>query len=76
MNKPITVAYENFKSDLTKLINNSGLPAFVVELVLRDYLSEVGIIAQNQLQSDKTKYEKYLMSNSEILNTEIDKDGD
>lgn len=58
MNKPISVVCEEFKQGLAVLINNSGLPAFIVEPVLRNCLNEVKIIADNQFRLDKSAYEK------------------
>lgn len=60
MNKPSTIVYEEFKQNLANLINTSGLPAFIIEPVLRDYLSEVKAMAQRQYQMDKAEYEKAL----------------
>jgi hypothetical protein len=60
MNKPSTIIYEEFKQDLANLINNSGLPAFIIEPVLRDYLIEIKTLAQKQYQADKAEYEKSL----------------
>lgn len=60
MNKPSTIIYEEFKQDLANLINDSGLPAFIIEPVLRDYLNEVRLMAQRQYQADKAAYEKSL----------------
>lgn len=62
MNKPSTLLYEDFKKDLASVINNSNLPAFVIELVLQDYLSEVKAMALKQYQLDKAEYETYLQS--------------
>lgn len=60
MNKPINVAYEDFKQELTDLINNSGLPAFIIEPVLLNYLNETRSVAKKQYQIDKAQYEKAL----------------
>ena len=60
MIKPSTIVYEEFKQNLANLINNSGLPAFIVETVLRDYLNETQIMAQRQYMADKAAYEKAL----------------
>ena len=60
MNKPSTIIYEEFKQDLANLINNSGLPAFVIEPVLQNYLNETRTIMQRQYQADKAEYEKFL----------------
>lgn len=60
MNKPITVVYEEFKQELVKLINNSGLPAFVIESILHTYLNETKLAAKKQYELDKAQYEKTL----------------
>jgi hypothetical protein len=75
MNKPFTVVYEDFKQELANMINNSGLPALVVEFILRDYLNEIRAIAQGQYHSDKAKYEAYLKEKNIGAET-TNKDGD
>lgn len=61
MNKPFTIIYEDFKQELANLINNSGLPAFIIETVLQNYLNETRAIAIKQYQIDKAQYEKSLL---------------
>lgn len=60
MDKPFTVVYEDFKQEMANLINNSGLPPFIIEAVLQNYLSETKNIAIRQYQIDKAKYEESL----------------
>lgn len=60
MNKPITLLYEDFKKGLTDLINQSGLPAFIVETVLQSYLAETKMIVRKQYENDTQRYEEYL----------------
>lgn len=62
MNKPITIIYEEFKKNLTDTINNSGLPPFVIEPVLSDYLNEIRMLIKKQYEMDKNAYEEYLKS--------------
>lgn len=62
MNKPITLVYEDFKLQLADLINNSGLPAFMIEPVLSNYLSEVKNLVKRQYEFDKVQYEEALLS--------------
>ena len=64
MNKPITVICEEFKQSLANLINDSGLPAFVIESILQNYLNEARIAMNRQYQIDKDKYEKTLKENN------------
>lgn len=61
MNKPFSMACEEFKQELATLINNSGLPICVIELALQNCLNEVDNIARKQYQSDKIQYEKSLL---------------
>ena len=56
-NKPITVVREEFISSLCSLINNSGLPMFAVESILRDVAAETKAAAQKQYEIDKKAYE-------------------
>ena len=60
MDKPISVVYEDFKQDMANLINGSGLPPFIIEMVLQNYLNETRNIVIRQYQNDKAKYEESL----------------
>ena len=62
MNKPITLVREEFKQSLVNTINNSGLPAFIIEPILVECLTEVRVVMQKQYESDKYKYEQFLKS--------------
>ena len=70
MNKPITVAYEEFKLELASLINNSGMPMFLIESILQNYLGEVRAVAQKQYENDKKQYEASLQENTTQEETE------
>lgn len=59
--KPMTVAKEDFVNNLTDIINNSGLPAFVIEPVMKDMYFEVRDVAKKQYQQDKEQYESALI---------------
>ena len=58
--KPITLLREDLISAIAKAINGSKLPAFVVEGVLKDFINEVHIASQRQLEADKKKWEEIL----------------
>lgn len=58
--KPMTVAKEDFANNLTDLINNSGLPAFVIESVMKDMYFEVRDVAQKQYRQDNEQYQSAL----------------
>lgn len=58
--KPITVARQEFIDGLVNYINNSGLPLFVVEPILKDMYMEVKTMSQKQYESEKMQYEQMM----------------
>ena len=65
--KPITIVYEDFKQELADIINNSGLPPFIIESVLYSYLIETRSAAKQQYQLDKVKYAEALSQENNEL---------
>lgn len=57
MDKPTTMRHREFKADLISLINESGLPAFVLIPVVEQALSELKAIEEQQYLEDKAHYE-------------------
>lgn len=60
ISKPITLIYEEFKKELKDLINNSTLPPFILEPILRDAYNRVKIAEQQQLEKDRQYYQELL----------------
>lgn len=58
--KPITIARAEFVSDMTSLINNSGLPPFIIEPILKDMLYDVKLMTQRQLEQDTARYNEMI----------------
>lgn len=58
MNKPLTIARQEFTENIVEAINNSELPFFVVSDILKSALVEVDKMAQAQYQRDKDSWEK------------------
>lgn len=54
--KPISVARNEFINNLTDLINNSMLPPFVIEDVLKDTYNKILLVAKQQLEEDTKRY--------------------
>ena len=71
INKPITVIREEVIDSITSVINNSMLPAFVIENILRDMHLEAKAVAQKQYEIDRQRYEEAL---AEYKNSLIDKE--
>lgn len=56
MDKPLSVKYEELKKNLADAINESGLAAFMVEPILKDYLFEIRDVAKRQYNKDLLDY--------------------
>ena len=63
--KPMSVARDEFITGLTDLINNSMLPPFIIEDVLKDTYSKICIISKKQLEQDRRKYYSSTSNSSE-----------
>lgn len=63
--KPITVRREEFKEQLINIINNSMLPAFVVESILADMLREASVAVRNQYEYDLKQYNETVKENEQ-----------
>lgn len=60
--QPSTVARAEFMKDISDLINNTKLPFFVIEYILKDVIAEVKSAAQQQYEYDREQYESALAS--------------
>lgn len=58
--KPMSVARSEFIQYLTNLINESTLPLFVIESILKDMHSDVRSLSQRQLEIDLKNYREAL----------------
>lgn len=60
MNKPISMVINETRISLTNICNQSGLPACVLELIIRDLYKEVQHVSTVQLKQDEETYAKAL----------------
>ena len=56
INKPITLVRDEFIDKMVDLCNNSGLPFFIIEDVLKHLLQETHSASLQQLEEDKKRY--------------------
>ena len=56
--RPVEVLYEEFKTNLIALVNNSGLPPFIISQVLESVLYEVRNL-------EKANYEQALKTDNQ-----------
>lgn len=72
--KPITIVADEFLHNVVGLINDSGLPYFIVESILKDCIKEVHSASQQQLKMDK---EEFLKKTKEAeMKAQSEKEGD
>jgi hypothetical protein len=64
--KPAIIIRQEFIDGLTYYINNSGLPLFVIEPILKDIYIEIKTVLQKQYELEKMQYEKSLKEISEL----------
>lgn len=58
--KPMSVARREFMDKVVELVNESGLPLFVIEPILKELHGVVQMEAENQFQREKEAYEESL----------------
>ncbi len=59
--KPITVARQEFIVLISNDINNSNLPLFVIEPILKDIYLEIKSLSQRQYELERAEYEKSIL---------------
>lgn len=52
MNKPISVSVKETRKKICDVINESGLPISVIELILSDVYGEVQVVSRQQYEAD------------------------
>ena len=52
MNKPISISIKETRQGICDVINASGLPISVIELIMSDVYGEVQLIARKQYEHD------------------------
>lgn len=70
MDKPLSLKKADFCKGLVNLINDCGLPAFIVADVIRDLSEKVNVLAEQELKEQTALYYKALQDEK----TEASKD--
>ena len=63
--KPISVKRMEFIDNLVELVNNSGLPPFVVEPILNDAHKSIQMEVNKMYLAEKQQYEEQLQKQQE-----------
>lgn len=56
MNKPASVAIKEFETNLETVINQSGLPPVIIEMVLRGCYIQIRDLAKKQTENETAAY--------------------
>ena len=59
-NKPVTMIIDETKNTIVNAVNNSQLPAFILETIIKDIYIEINQMAIQQANLEKQKYEEEL----------------
>lgn len=60
MNKPLTMIIKDTKTKIASVINESGLPPAILDLIMQGIYSEIHYIAEKQAADEETAYLKSL----------------
>ena len=63
--KPITVRREELKRNLIKMINDSGLYAFIVEPILVELVEQAKVAMTAEYQDELNQYNKLVADNKD-----------
>lgn len=58
--KPVSMMRDEFVQGLINLANNSGLPAIIMEYVVRDFYQDIRATAAKQYEQEKQQYQDEL----------------
>lgn len=61
MNKPISIIIDETKQNLVYAINNSGLPACILESMVKDLYRDIRDLSEKQIKMDQQEYENFLV---------------
>lgn len=56
--KPVTVKIEDFRKNLNEVVAGSGLPPFLLEIILGEMLAGISSVAQKEYAQDREAWEK------------------
>ena len=74
-NKPTTLIIDDLKRELITQINNSDLPIFIIEPIIKDIYCEIKEVLRAQTEQDRIVYENSLDANKDDENdTNINED--
>lgn len=65
MDKPLVVAINDFREEIAKLINNSGIPIGIITDILKLLIPALENVAQEEYKVALQEYQKNIKDNKE-----------
>ena len=56
--RPVTVRVNQLKTDIQSAVLKSELPAFMIDMILSEYLTGIKMVAQKEYTQDQAEWEK------------------
>lgn len=56
--KPLSLLIDDFKTNLVDLINNSGLPIIISQMILKDIMRDVDELSNKVKETEQKDYEE------------------
>lgn len=66
--KPVTVRMKELRTDLQKIVMKSELPAFLLEMLISDFLGGISQVAKQEYEHDQKVWDQ--VKNSETRESE------
>ena len=66
--KPISVVMEDFKNSLYSICQNSALPAYIMEPIVKNLNDDVSLVAKRIIEAEKAQYEEDVKSRKDVKN--------
>lgn len=73
MEKPISLILDDFRKTLISAINESGLPACLMEPILKDLYGQVANLSIQELNTQKKQYDEVVMEEARKKRVEQEK---
>ncbi len=56
--KPLSLVINEFRANIENIINNSNLPPYIIEPILKDYYNQIAVLSNNVCISEMEEYSK------------------
>ena len=66
--KPISVVMDDFKNALYSMCQNSALPAYLMEPIVKNLHDDVLLVAKRIIENEKMQYEEEKASRKDVEN--------